>query len=192
MGNLLAARHRMQPTKIGQYEGYVWVINDAQAYQLYEDDEFQKMHIALITKEGEGSALFHGKVEVHLFQGSIIIVDLNNPGVWTSGETDYSAARGTVNYGNLSPIKNPVMSSDRKLALVLGASAVMCGHAKSLGFEKEDWDYKSKKSEASYTIVGYNRSDIRDHDGFFGTAGNFKENVSSITIGTFSPNTPSW
>jgi hypothetical protein len=171
---------------------YVWVINDSQAFQLYQDDEFQSMHTALITKDGEKSALFTGVIEAHLFQGALILVDMNAPGVWTSGETDYLSSRGTVNYGNDNPLANPIMASDRKVALVLGASAVMGGHAQSLAFEKEDWDYKSKKSEASYTIVGYNRSDIYDHDGFHGTSGNFLENTSSLSITTFSPNVPTW
>lgn len=190
---LFAGRHRISATNIGGKKVIgIMIINDAQAHQLFQDTKFINAHQDLTSNKGEESALFTGSVEAYLYRGVIIIVDQNNPGVWTSGDSSYDSTRGTINYGNSNPLDNPIMASDRKLALFVGASAIMCGHAVPLGFESETWDYKNKKSEASYTVVGYNRSDIYDNDGFFGTAGNFKENTSSLVIATYSPNSPTW
>ena len=190
---LYAGRKRITATNIaGQAIKLVGIINDAQAHQLYSDDEWADNHTALTYKEGDKTPFFTGDIEVYLAFGCLLIVDSNAPGIWTSGDGSYSSARGTVNYGNSNPIESPIMESDRKLAFFFGASAVMCGFAESLGFESMNWDYGSKEGEASSTIVGYNRSDIYDNDGFFGTAGNFKENTSSLIVATYSPNNPSW
>jgi hypothetical protein len=190
---LFAAQKRITATSVnGQNVFGVMIIHDAQAHQLFQDSDFKAAAVALTYKEGDKSPLFTGNVQAYLYRGIMILVDMNNPGVWTNGDASYSAARGTINYGNSNPLENPIMASDRKLAVFLGASAIMCGFVKALGFETETWDYKNKKSECSNTIVGYNRSDIYDHDGFFGTAGNFKENTSSLVVATYSPNSPSW
>lgn len=190
---LYAGRLRITGTKVGGMNiKLVGIISDAQAIQLFNDDDFVKAHVALVQKVGDQSPLFTGNIEAYLYHGVLLIVDMNAPGVWTNGDTDYVAARGTVNYGSVNPIANPVMESDRKLAFFFGASAIMCGFAKSLQFKSMNWDYESKEGEASDTIVGYNRSDIYDNDGFYGTAGNFKENTSSLIVATYSPNSPSW
>jgi len=190
---LYAGRKKITATTVGSMKiKLCGVISDAQAHQLYEDDEWKNNHIALTYKEGDKTPFFTGNISAYLAFGCLLIVDSNAPGVWTSGDDSYDSTRGTVNYGNSNPIANPIMESDRKLAFFFGASAVMCGFAKSLQFKSMDWDYGSKEGEASDNIVGYNRSDIYDNDGFFGTANNFKENTSSLIVGTFSPNNPSW
>jgi hypothetical protein len=190
---IFAANLRITPTKVGQWDNiHVMIIHQAQWAQLQQDETFMKAAIALTQKEGTGTSIFTGVSSAYIYGGMLILVDNNAPGVWTSGDTDYSSTRGTVNYGNAQPIKNPLMTSDRKLAFIVGASAVMCGHIVPLGFKSQTWDYENKKSEASHTVIGYNRADIYDQDGFFGTAGNFKENVSSLIIATYSPNTPAW
>lgn len=190
---LYAGRKRITATKVGDRAVKLCaIINDAQAAQLMEDTEFLNAHVALIQKEGTKSPLFEGALSAYLYSRTLILVDSNAPGVWTSGDGSYDSTRGTVNYGPSNPFSNPIMESDRKLAFFFGASAVMCGFAKSLGFKSMTWDYDSKEGEASDTIIGYNRSDIYDNDGFFGTAGNFKENTSSLIVATYSPNNPSW
>lgn len=192
---LLGGRHRINAVKVGPYDvNGIMIINDAQAAQLIDDDLFQKTHVALITKEGQNSALFTGNIEAYLFLGVLILVDMNNPGVWTAGDEaiGYKASRGLINYGNENPLDNPIMATDRKLALYVGASAVLCGHTVSLNFKNRSDDYDNVRGESSYTVVGYNRADRFDHDGFIGTAGNFLDNCSSMVIATNSPNTPSW
>jgi len=169
------------------------IIHQAQANQLFKNENFRKELLALVTKEGGNTPLFSGSLGSYLYRGVLLLVDINAPGVWTAADgASYDSTRGTVNYGSANPLANPIMTSNRKLAFYLGASAVLCGHTVSLGFEKENWDYKSKESEASYTVVGYNRADIYDNDGKFGPAGLFKENSSSLIIATYSPNTPSF
>ncbi|MDD5353210.1 MAG: DUF4043 family protein [Candidatus Omnitrophica bacterium] len=189
-----ASQLRIRPVDFGaagQY--YVMIMNPAQALQLAQDQQWLDSQKAAITGERMRvlSPLFNGVLEGE-YRGVLIVVDQNAPGIRTSGDTGYSSTRGTVNYGNDNPLASPIDTADRKLAILVGASAVMCGHSVSLNFETEDWDYKNKKSEASYTVVGYNRSDIYDNDGFFGTANLFKENTSSLVIATYSPDTLVW
>ena len=188
-----ASQLRIQPTQVGQYYVHVMIIHPAQASQLFNDSDFKATMQALTTKDGDKSPLFTGVVDAYLYRGMLILVDENAPGVWTSGDGSYDSTRGTVNYGVAHPMSNPQMASDRKLAFLIGASGVMCGMARSLSFASETWDYEEKKSEASATTIGFNRSDIYDNDGMFSaTAGLFKENTSSLIIGTYSPNSPSW
>jgi hypothetical protein len=187
-----ASQLRIQPTQVGPYTCHVMIIHEAQAAQLFDDDEFKHTMTSLITKDGQESPLFTGVVGAYLYLGVLILVDSNAPGIWTSGDTSYNPAFGTVNYGNPHPAANPLMNSDRKIAFLVGQSAVMCGMARALSFASETWDYENKKSEASNTTVGFNRSDITDNDGLFGTAGLFKENTSSLEVVTYSPNSPAW
>jgi hypothetical protein len=189
-----ASQLRIQPTQIGGETCHVMIINEAQAVQLFDDEEFKSTMrpLAANSQVGDKSPLFTGVVGAYLYLGVLILVDTNAPGVWTTGDTSYNSSYGTINYGNPNPLSNPIMNSDRKIAFLIGQSAVMCGMARSLSFASETWDYENKKSEASNTTVGYNRSDITDNDGMFGTAGLFKENTSSLQVATYSPNSPSW
>jgi hypothetical protein len=190
---LFASQLRIQPTQVGPYTAHVMVIHEAQALQLFADTDFKATMTNLILKEGSDSPLFTGVVGAYLYLGMLILVDSNAPGALISGDPGYDATKGLINYGNPTPLANPISQSNRKLAFLVGASSVMCGMARSLTFASETWDYDNKKSEASATTIGYNRSDIYDNDGFFSaTAGLFKENTSSLIIATYSPNTASW
>lgn len=189
---IYGSRHMIVPTSAGNQKiKGVLIINDAQMAQLSQDPLFEKLHIALVTANGENSPMFNGAYEAHLVEGVLILVDINNPGIWTAGETDYKASRGTINYGNENPLDNPIHVSDRKLALYLGASAILCGHTVPLGFKSRTGDYENFKAESSYTVVGYTRSDRYDHDGFLNAA-SFLSNTSSMVVCTKSPNSPSW
>jgi len=189
---LHASRLRIQRTTVGKFALYPIIMSPSQGLQLLQDTKFLDAQKMLTQVKGELSALFTGALEVYPYRSAVIIIDENCPGVWTNGDTGYDSTRGTINYGNANPIANPIHATDRRLAILLGASAVACGHAVSLGFESETWDYKNKKSEASYCVIGYNRCDIYDNDGMFGTAGDFKENTSSLVVATYSPQNPTW
>lgn len=185
-------RHMIVPTTAGNYKVKgVLIINDAQMVQLASDPLFEKLHIALITKEGTNAALFTGAFEAHLLEGVLILVDLNAPGCWIAGDNDYKSERGIINYGNENPLEYPVHQSDIKLALYLGASAILCGHTVPLGFKSRTGDYENIKGESSFTVVGYTRADRYDHDGFLAPS-EFLGNSSSIVLATNSPNNPSW
>ena len=163
---------------------YCMVISPAQAVQLMRDSKWLTGQY-YAAERGDQNRLFTG-ILIGVYRGVAIFVDQNNPGCKISGDTDYDAARGTVNYGNSNPYSDPIDASPRKLAILFGASAVVAGYASPLGFEQEVWDYKNKKTEGGQMIVGFERADIYDTDGYYGTAGNFKENTSSLVIATYS------
>lgn len=189
---IYGSRHLIVNTTAGPYKVKgVAIINDAQMAQLAADPLFEKVHIALITKDGENSALFTGAYEAHLVEGVLILVDVNNPGVWINGNTDYDSSRGLINYGNVNPLENPIHNSDIKLAIYMGASAILCGHTRPLQFKNETDDYENIKGEASLTVIGYNRADRYDHDLFL-TSANRLTNTSSLVCATYSPNNPTW
>lgn len=186
------SRHRIIPTEAGNYKVKgVLIINDAQMAQLSADPLFEKMHIALITADGTNAALFSGAYEAHLIEGVLVLVDINNPGVWISGDSEYDSSRGLINYGNVNPLDNPIHSSDIKLAIYMGASAILGGHTVPLQFKNRTDDYDNIKGEAGRTVVGYTRADRYDHDSFL-SASEFIENSSSMVLATKSPNNPSW
>lgn len=190
--NVYGSRHMIVPTVAGDYKVKgILIIDDAQMAQLSADPLFEKLHIALITANGEKAPLFTGAYEAHLLEGVLILVDINNPGVWISGDTNYDSTRGIINYGNVNPLENPIHSSDIKLAAYIGASAVLCGHTVPLQFKNRTDDYENIKGEAGRTVVGYSRSDRYDRDSFLSTA-KFIENSSSMVLATYSPNNPSW
>lgn len=180
------------PTTAGNYpvKG-IAIINDKQMAQLVEDPLFRENHIALTTATGEKSPLFTGVYEAHLIEGVLLLVDINNYGVWIPGDTNYNSSRGIINYGNENPLKNPIHISDIKLALYVSASAVLCGTTKQLQFKQETDDYDNVRSEASVTVVGYNRADRFDFDKFLSTNESVT-NTSSLVVATRSPHNLSW
>lgn len=182
----------MVPTTAGPYpiKG-VAIINDRQMAQLAEDPLFEKVHIALITANGEKSPYFTGAYEAHLVEGVLILVDLNNPGIWQNGDTGYDSTRGILNYGNANPLKNPIHKSDVKCAIYMGASAILCGSTKTLAFKNRTGDYENIKAEASVTVVGYNRADRFDTDNFL-ESGEEITNTSSMVIATYTPQNIAW
>lgn len=169
----------------------VCILNDRQFMQLAEDPLFEKLHIALVTSDGEKSPMFTGAYEAHLVEGTLILVDVNNPGIWVNGDTGYDSTRGVLNYGNVNPIKNPIHNSDIKCALYLGASALLCGNTKQLKMEDEIDDFGNIKETASITTLGYTRSDNKNTDSKVATA-DFNPNTSSILCATYTPQASSW
>jgi hypothetical protein len=169
----------------------VCIMNDRQFAQLAEDPQFEKMHIALITKDGDKAPLFDGAYEAHLVEGTLILVDVNNPGILISGDTGYDATRGIINYGNDNPVKNPIHNSDIKCAIYLGASALLCANNKRLRMEDEVDDFGNIKETASITNRGYVRADNRNTDRRVAIA-DFKPNSSSLLVATYTPQGVSW
>ncbi len=169
----------------------VCIMNDRQFAQLAEDPLFEKVHIALITSEGNKAAMFTGAYEAHLVEGTLILVDVNNPGVWISGDSGYDSSRGIINYGNPNPIENPIHNSDIKLAIYLGASALLCANNKQLRIEDEIDDFGNIKETASITARGFTRADNDNRDGRV-SAADFKPNTSSLVVATYTPQNIAW
>lgn len=188
----LGAHHLIVPTTAGPYavKG-VMIISDAQMRQLVEDALFEKVQIQMVTKDGSNAPFFSGAYASFLIEGVLVLVDINNPGVWISGDSDYDSSRGTINYGNSNPLANPIHNSDIKLGIYMGASAILCGSTRGLTMENETDDYKNVKGECSQTVIGYNRADRFDHDGFLADSESIT-NTSSMVFATYSPNSPTW
>jgi hypothetical protein len=182
---LYASKLKIQPVLMDGEYVFPMVISEAQADQLWQDEKWLAAQHQRVTKDGKAAAVYTGVLE-GVYRGVAIFVDSNIPGATIEG-ANYDSSRGTVNYGNANPIADPRDSSPIKLAILFGASAVACGYASQLKFEKETWDYNNKKTEGSKMIVGYERPDIYDIDGYFGDANLFKENTSSLVIATYSP-----
>lgn len=188
---------RIQPVAFGKNGFYPIVINGAQAIQLFQDEKWLAANTHGAPRSEELNRLFTG-ILVGVYRNAMIYVDNSAPGVKINGDDGFTAAASTtgttagVQYGNVDFIDNPLDTSDKKLAILFGASSVVCGYASPLGFDQETWDYANNKSEASNMIIGFERSDIYDRDGFFGTSGNFKENTSSLVCATYSPSAPEW
>lgn len=180
-----------QITVMGMPIKGVAILNDRQFAQLAEDPLFEKVHIALITKEGNKAAMFTGAYEAHLVEGVLILVDVNNPGIWISGDTGYDATRGVINYGNVNPIKNPIHNSDIKCAIYLGASALLCANNKQLRMEDEVDDFGNIKETASITARGYTRADNKNTDNKVASA-DFMPNSSSLIVATYTPQNIAW
>lgn len=191
----LASRLKIQRFKFsgGNIAGmfYAMVINPDQAVQLWSDEKFLAAATYALPRDKAFNPLYSGEL-AGIYRGVMLYIDVNNYGARISGDSGYDATRGTVNYGNANPIKNPQDEANRKLSLLFGASGIAAGYAQQLSFESETWDYKAKKSEGGSMIVGFERADIYDTDGYYSTAGSFKENTSSLVIGSWSPFTLSW
>jgi hypothetical protein len=192
---MAANEHMIVPptmTVLGHQIKGICIMNDRQFAQLAEDPLFEKVHIALITKDGNQAALFTGAYEVHLVEGVLILVDVNNPGIWLAGDDPaYDATKGIINYGNPHPLKNPVHNSDIKVAIFLGASAILCGTTKQLQFKNETDDYENVRGEASITVVGYNRADRINADRKVPDAEHIL-NSSSLVVATYTPQNIAW
>jgi len=169
----------------------VAILNDRQFAQLAEDPLFEKVHIALITAQGDKAAMFTGAYEAHLVEGVLILVDVNNPGIWISGDTGYDSSRGTINYGNVNPLKNPIHNSDIKCAIYLGASALLCANNKQLRMEDEIDDFGNIKETASITARGFTRADNLNTDSKVAAA-DFNPNSSSLVVATYTPQNIAW
>lgn len=176
-----ASSLRIQPNiKVGNRKLYSIVISEAAAFDLWQDTEWLAAMKAYEQGKGrENSSELLGAIE-GIFYGAVISVDANMPAAHCTGETDYDSTRGTVYYGNDEYLASPIDTGNKKLAILHGASCLTAGYAQPLSFESETWDYKYKKTEGADCMVGFERADVTDYDGKYGTAGNLKENTSSL------------
>jgi N4-gp56 family major capsid protein len=184
----LAYKHKLQPIQVGSETGILVLIHPAQMRQLRADSEWQNA-MKYAGVRGQENQLFTGISEMFLFEGALLLVDNTLPAIRITGDTGYAAAAGTVNYGLSTYMANPRDTWSRKPAIALGQGAILGGYASPLSFETEDFDYMQFKGEAMDTIIGFERGDITDDDGYFGTAGTFYENPSSLVYVTYSPDT---
>jgi hypothetical protein len=185
----MAYKYKIQPiqapTDKGQF-GILILVHPAQIRQLRADYEWQIAQ-QFAGVRGPENQRFTGESEMYLYEGALLLVDNTLPAIRVSGDTGWDTNLGTINYGKAAYMANPRDDGSRKPAIALGQGAILGGYASPLTFENEEFDYNQFQGEAMDCIIGFERADITDDDGFWGTAGNFYENPSSLVCVTWSP-----
>lgn len=167
---------------------YDIVMSEAAAYDLSRDEEFRTAFNYAYMGAQDKSKLAYGQIDGTVFFNALIHVDQTIPDAKITGDAGFDSNK-TVSFGNYnSYMANPLSGGNRKLAILFGASAVGCGYASPLSFEQEDWDYKYKLTEGADMYIGFERPDIIDFDGKYGTAGSLKENASSLVVAHWGDN----
>ncbi len=190
----LARQHRIQPLNFGGQEVYVIFIHSAQARQLKRDAKFvEPMKFA--WERSKDNPLFTGIVEGLILSQALLVIDDTIPCALIQGDTGFDPAKSTTGDNNGvmyfdrdNFMANPTMNGVRRPAILVGQGAITCGYASELSFETEEADYSQFLGDGADMIVGFERADIYDDDGYFGSAGSFLENVSSLVYFTYSPN----
>lgn len=196
--------HRIVPLKVNGANLYPVVISDSAAKQLQNDTKWNNRHLNAAERSLSDNPLFQGKV-AGIYGGALVIIDETVPSAYVTGDGEYSTTRATtgdasgVCYGTEDSeseydyMANPVDTGSRKANILFGKSAVCVGVANDISFEEETTDFKQKIEIGADLIIGFQRSDILDKDGYFGISGDDRyENVSSLVSFTHSPSDASW
>jgi hypothetical protein len=187
-----ARKHRIQPLKVGGNEYFLIFIHGAQARQLQNDEAWMNAQYDAAEK-GKDNQIFTGKIEGRAYEGALFIIDDTIPSVYTTNYPSTEAPSKSYTYYGLSTyMANPRSVGNMKAAILCGAGAITAGYASPLAFSSEQDDYEQFLGDAADMIVGFERADIMDDDGYFGTAGAFLENNSSLVCVTYSPDTLTW
>ena len=191
--------HRIAPLKVGGMNLYPYVISDAAAKQLQEESKWNDRMKYAAERSLENNPLFQGKI-AGIYGGALIIIDETVPSGYTSADGEYSNARATTSdangvcYGTEDTagdhdfMAQPVDPGAKKASILFGRSALSCGVASDLSFNEETTDFGQRIEIGADMIIGMQRSDILDKDGYFSTAGDKRyENVSSLEGFSYSP-----
>lgn len=173
---------------------------DSQWRQLQRDPAFKDQYKrANFPKSLAESPLSNG-AEAYI-GGAAIYPDVKGWGLRTNA-TDALVTAGTVEYGpaptaaqrtagrRVGTYINALDTNDRKVAILLGASALSIGVGARPKMMDDDKDYGNIKGVAVDFIQSIVRNDIYDQDGLDPSglaAGDFQENTSSLVIATYSP-----
>ena len=171
---------------------------DSQWRQLQRDPQFKDQYKrANFPKSLAESPLSNG-AEAYI-GGAAIYPDVKGWGLRTNA-SDALVTAGTIEYGpaptaaqraagrKVGSYINALDTNDRKIAILLGASALSIGVGDRPKMLDDDKDYGNIKGVAVDFIESVVRNDIFDKDGQSGlTAGDFQENTSSLIMATYSP-----
>ncbi len=170
--------------------------SDAQWYQLMGDPDFKDV-MKRIPESLAKNPLGNGALAY--VYGCAIYPDLKLWGARTHND-DANVTADTVEYGptptaaeRAAGMKSgnwmtQLDQNTKKLAILIGASALSVGVGERLQLKDDVQDYENRKGVGVDTIQSILRSDIFDEDGMTGlTAGDFQENTSSMVIATYSP-----
>jgi len=172
--------HNIEPIKYGESEIYIIFVSPSQARQLQDDENWKNAQF-YSAERGDKNALFTGKVEGKIYAGALVIVDNHLPSI------AYDDNAMTVTHGNTSYLASPVSTGDLFPALLVGQDALSIGTASAVEYDTEIDDYNAFLGDSISQIIGFERSDIIDSDGYVGTAGNLYGNFSSLQYVTYSP-----
>jgi len=189
----LGTKHKVQPSEVvdGTFAP-ILLLHSTQIRQLRSDPEWQQAQ-RVANVRGEENPVFSGLMEGYLFEGAFIISDDTIPGAYvtssqnSNGVTYAGTAANPVQYGRPDYMLVPRDVSPLKPAILLGVQSITGGYASPIAFEREEWDYSQFIGDAADAILGLERADITDDDGYFGTRGAFYENASSLVYFTYSP-----
>lgn len=208
-------QHRLAPIEVEGQNVYPMVISAAAALQLQQDTKWNDRGKYAAERSVKSNPLYTGRI-AGIYAGVLIIVDETVPSAYINGDTadSYQTAAGVVPFqisrsttgdttgvcygvgdsvGDPAFMAFPTDTGNRKPWILFGKSAIACGVANDISFEDEEYDFKQKKEVGADLIIGFQRSDIVDTDGYFGVTGDKRyENVSSVIGFTFSPTTATW
>jgi len=191
----LSYKHKIQPITYKGVNAVLVAISSAQARQLKEDTEWQAVYKEAGART-EKNPLFTGGVEQYLIEGCYLFVDDTIPAALLTGDTGFSATYSTnglttgPQYFRTDFLENPRDTGARKLAVALGAGAILAGEGKGFRFTEEIDDHDQWHEQGGRMIYGMSRADIIDSDNYMGNgAGLFYGNHSSLVYATYSPDT---
>jgi hypothetical protein len=191
--------HRIMPIKYDGVDLYLMIIHSNQADQLSEDTAWKDRHIYAGERNFKTNPVFTGKI-AGIYQQCLILIDDYAPAVHVTGDSGFTAVYSTTattagpQYGVTNPMETISDSGSKKLAFLVGQSAIVAAYGSPLNFETEDWDYGQKRTEGADMFFGLERADIYDQDGelALNTGNKIVENCSSLVMATYSPDTFTW
>jgi hypothetical protein len=197
--NAVAEAYRLKIKPIilkGGTQFYPIFCSDAQIMQLRTDSEYKDWLKRM--PEELSKHPFAAAAEIYI-GGALVIPDLKMWGVRTNAD-DGNVTAGTVAYGPAATTAqvnagwlvgnwiNSLDTSNKKCAILMGASALSVGVGERLALKEDVEDYENVKGIGIDTIQSIVRTDIFDEDGKVPglTAGDFFANNSSMVIATYS------
>lgn len=193
---LAANTHRIPKIKYGGREGYMIFVTPSHMRQLRKDtDWLSAMKDA--ASRGKDNQIFTGMMEGYWYEGAWLIEDPTIPACRVSGDSDtsvygtaYDSNEGTVNYGIVNFLATPMDVSPRKLAILVGAGAVMAANVKGFKLTTEITDHEQKIEDGGRMFYGFQRADKIDDENVFGNgAGTLYENTTSLVWASWTPTT---
>lgn len=193
---LAANTHRIPKVKVGGKEGYLIFVTPSHMRQLRLDSEWLLAQKDAAIR-GQTNQIFSGLMEGYWYEGAWLIEDPTIPGCRVTGDTDtsiygtaYDSTYGTVNYGITSFMATPMDVSPRKLAILVGAGAVMAANVKGFKLTTEESDHGQKIEDGGRMFYGFQRADQIDDENVFGNgAGTLYENTTSLVWASWTPTT---
>jgi hypothetical protein len=172
---------------------YPVVMHTSQSWQLKQDTDW-KADARHALPRGWSNPIFTGAIG--FYDGMVIYEQDDMFGVQWDGDNVITDASGRVRYGPaITQATENIFaehSTPIKLAVLYGPSFLGIGIAQDIRLADELKDYDRQTNAGADAIIGAERCDYYDEDGYGGTAGDFHENTSSVILATWSEHNFSW